>query len=532
MAPPPAATTPTRAPRGLMAEVLASLGIVMLCATLVLSYVLVAHQERESTALLARALAAEARHAARDALPAFPGTEWWEIAPEGPERRGPREGPAAPGLALAEEARARGVALLRAEREDAALWFALPLDGAGRVAVARVPEEGVPASPGASARIAIVVALTSALVFTAFGAGLIRRRVVEPVARVAAAARAIADGARGARVPSEGARETVELAAAFNEMTTALEGRSEELEKAVHELRAVNRSLRSAEAGLARAERLAAVGRLAAGIAHEVGNPMGALLSFLELVGRDAGLSASSRTSLGRAREQVERVRVILRQLLDFSRPAAPQLAPTDVAAVAEETIALVRPQRRYQGLLFAVEREGEAPLARADAAALAQVLLNLLLNAADAVLGARGEAATGRVRVRIRAAARSTRSGDAPGAARGRRRPDAVECLVEDDGPGVPPEDRERVFDPFYTTKAPGEGTGLGLANAVRLVEEQGGTLGLGDSPELGGACFTLRLPAQDAADSAAACGVRSALRSAASGPEPSADSEPQANR
>jgi len=515
-----------------MAEVLASLGIVMLCATLVLSYVLVAHQERESTALLARALAAEARSAGRDALPAFAGTEWWELAPEGPARRGAREGPGAPGLALAADARVRGASLLRFERDDGALWFALPLDATGRVAVARIPEQAVPASPGASARIALAVALASALVFTAFGAGLIRRRVVEPVARVAAAARAIADGQRGARVPSAGARETAELAAAFNEMTSALEGRSEELEKAVHELRAANRSLRNAEAGLARAERLAAVGRLAAGIAHEVGNPMGALLSFLELVDRDAGLSTSSRTSLRRAREQVERVRVILRQLLDFSRPAAPRLAPTDVAAVAEETLALVRPQRRYGALRFEIAREDGTPLARADAGALAQVLLNLLLNAADAVLCTRGDGATGRVRVRIRPAALATRRGDASDAARARRQADAVECLVEDDGPGVPPEDRERVFDPFYTTRPPGEGTGLGLANAVRLVEEQGGSLGLGDSPELGGACFTLRLPAHAALDSAAACGVRSAVRSAEPSAAPATGTEPQANR
>lgn len=521
-----------RAPRGLMTEVLASLGIVMLCATLVLSFVLVEHHERESAAILARALAREARDPSRDALPAFAGTAWWETTPLGVERRGAREEPSVAGISLAREARAQGATLLRYERSEAALWIAIPLDSRGRVALARVPEASVPTALGASAGIALLVAALGALVFTAFGAGLIRRRVVEPVARVAAAARAIADGARGARVPSVGVRETVELAAAFNEMTAALEGRGDQLENAVHDLRAANRSLRNAEAGLARAERLAAVGRLAAGVAHEVGNPMGALLGFLELIGRDPGLSASSSTSLRRAREQVERVRVILRQLLDLTRPPAARLAPTDVAAVAEETAALARAQRRYGGVAFEVERGEGVPLAYADPAALAQVLLNLVLNAADAVLAAGREPRGGRVRARIAGAALASRPGDAPVAAGSRRRFDGVECRVEDDGPGVSPEDRERVFDPFYTTKPPGEGTGLGLANALRLVEEQGGSLSVGDSPDLGGACFVLRLPVFEPDGPAADCGARMPLRSGVPSGTPPAGTEPQANR
>ncbi len=87
-------------------------------------------------------------------------------------------------------------------------------------------------------------------------------------------------------------------------------------------------------------------------------------------------------------------------------------------------------------------------------------------------------------------------RATDAPGVVPSRSSPDAVECVVCDDGPGIPPEDRERIFDPFFTTKPPGEGTGLGLANALRLAEEQGGVLELEESPSRCGACFVLRLP------------------------------------
>ena len=351
----------------------------------------------------------------------------------------------------------------------------------------------------APSAVALAVLLGDLAIFLVFGATLLRGRVVLPLRRLATAARAIADGARGARVPVEGAREPAELAAAFNEMTSALEGREEALTKAVADLREANRSLRVAEAGLARAERLAAVGRLAAGVAHEVGNPMGALLGFVDLVGRDPGLSAAAQSHLERARQQVERVRTILRQLLDFSRPPRPHLAPTDLTAAAEEVLTLVRAQRRYQGVTFCVERDGEPPLALADASSVAQILLNLVLNAGDAVSASSPPDATARsgsVIFRIRGAVLVRRAADEPGSVPPRRRQDAVECVVSDSGPGIAPEDRQRIFDPFFTTKPPGEGTGLGLANALRLAEEQGGTLELEEPPGGGGASFVLRLP------------------------------------
>ncbi|HVP30494.1 MAG TPA: ATP-binding protein [Myxococcota bacterium] len=520
-----------RRPRGVMAEILASLALVMLSATLVLALVLAGHQESATRAVIAQALAAEAHASARRLLPVFPGTSWVELDPGGAvaEAETGEQRVTPEGRALAAEARSAGATLMRIDRAGEALLAAVPLDLGGRVALARVPLDELPLAPRGTGAVALGVALGSAAVFTAFGATLLRRRVVSPLARLAAAARAIAGGARGARAPSEGTSETIELAAAFNAMTDALEGRTDELEKAVHELREANRSLRSAEAGLARAERLAAVGRLAAGVAHEVGNPMGALLAFLELVSRDPGLASASRTSLGRAREQVERVRTILRQLLDFSRPASHALAPTDLAAVAEEALALVRAQPRYAGLSFEVARQGEPPLALADAGALAQVVLNLVLNAADAVRG-RGEG-QGRIRISVRAGALATRGGDAAGEAALRRLPDAVECLVEDDGPGIPREDRERVFDPFFTSKPPGEGTGLGLANALRLVEEQGGSLSLLESSSLGGAAFLLRFGAARGAP-ATGCEVRTEVRSPGAAALPLASEESQANR
>jgi signal transduction histidine kinase len=280
----------------------------------------------------------------------------------------------------------------------------------------------------------------------------------------------------------------------------------------VTELRDANAALRQARAGLDRAERLASVGTLAAGVAHEVGNPMGALLAFLDLAQRDPGLSDESRQHLGRATQQVERVRRILRQLLEFSRPGqGVPLAPVDLAGLVEEPVALVRAQSRYAGLRFELHCDEGVPPVLGERGALVQILLNLLLNAADAARAAGGS----RVLLSVRAAVLARRRGERGEEAAGRRVADAVECLVADDGFGIAEADRERIFDPFFTTKEPGEGTGLGLSNSLRLAEEMGGTLELAPAPEGLRTAFRLCMPvACEAGRSAADCGVRTRMR------------------
>jgi signal transduction histidine kinase len=475
--------------RGLQAEVLVSLAVVMLTATTVLGALLAkAHDAnvRQLQRLAARSLLVDAHAPLPTASAAAPELRWWTLTAEGRARpRGAEAGPIDPGSrAVAEAARERGRPLLRAGAPWEGVRFAAPVEGG--VAVAWLP-------PPASGTTLLGVLAAEVAVFTAFGASLLRGRLVRPLQRLAGAARAIADGELGARVPAEGPRETWELATTFNEMCEALETRTEALEKAVWELRESNQNLRTARAGLDRAERLAAVGRLAAGVAHEVGNPMGAMLAFLELARRDGSLSAPARGHLERAMREGERVRVILRQLLDFSRPRRSESAPVDLVVVAEETAELMRAQRRYRNLVIDIAPEGEPPLALTDRNGVTQILLNLLINAGDALADAPGEA---RVQIGVRPAVSCTRAGEGAGAAHARRDFDAVECVVADNGPGISPEDRERIFDPFFTTKAPGEGTGLGLSNAVRLAEELGGSLELDPEASSEGATFVLRLP------------------------------------
>jgi len=479
--------------RGLRSEVLLSLALLMGAAIFVLGGLLLATHEshvRQLHGLASRSLLADARSPLPLLPESVPGMRWWWVDAAGhaaPRSQGAGEIDAG-ARELAAEALAKGRPLLRAGRPWQAILFAAPV-GSGEVAVAWLP-------PVASPAVLASALLCALCVFTGFGAYVLRGSLVLPLERLAGAARAIGAGELAARAPVLGTREIAEVAQAFNAMGEALARRSEALEKAVADLRESNQRLRDARAGLDRAERLAAVGRLAAGVAHEVGNPMGALLAFMDLASRDPGLGAGGREHLSRGQREGERVRRILRQLLDFSSPPRGARVPIDLARLCEETAALVRAQQRYARIRIEVAAEGQPPPALADPSGVAQIVLNLLVNAADALC--QGSPEPG-IRVTVRPALARVRAGD-PGreAAASRRRPDAVECVVEDNGPGIAEEDRERVFDPFFTTKPPGEGTGLGLANAVRFAEEFGGTLELLPARREGGAVFVLRLPAQ----------------------------------
>jgi signal transduction histidine kinase len=163
-----------------------------------------------------------------------------------------------------------------------------------------------------------------------------------------------------------------------------------------------------------------------------------------------------------------------------------------EFAEIARETLVLVSAGRRHHHIAFSQSQEGELPLVSADASTVTQILLNLLLNAAHAV----GDREGARVELLLRPAPLVARREEGIEGAFGRARLDAVECLVCDDGCGIPEKDRERIFDPFYTTKPPGEGTGLGLANSARLAEELGGVVECVPPPEGFATAMALRLP------------------------------------
>ncbi len=316
-----------------------------------------------------------------------------------------------------------------------------------------------------------------ALVLLVMSYFALTRLIVRPLDALSQAAERVASGARRLDVPRSGVRELSELGSSLRTMTERLLAEEESLRKKIAEVERTTRSLEETQQRLVRSERLASVGRLAAGLAHEIGNPIAAIIGLQDLL-LAGGLDAPEEHDfLLRMRRETERINRILRDLLQFARPGeavAEGGEPGDVAAAVRDTVALVTPQRSARQVEIVTELEANLPLVALSKEHLVQVLLNLLLNAADAC------EAGGRIRV------------DA------RRSDERVRLCVTDTGPGVDPAIVARLFEPFVTTKEVGKGTGLGLAVCRGLVEAAGGTIQL-HATQASGASFVIDLPPAD---------------------------------
>jgi C4-dicarboxylate-specific signal transduction histidine kinase len=308
------------------------------------------------------------------------------------------------------------------------------------------------------------------------GYAAVTRLVVRPVEQLSLGAANVATGGRTLDLPTSGARELVDLGVSLRAMTDRLRADEEALRAKVVELEEKTEALKSAQETLIRSERLASVGRLAAGVAHEIGNPIAAILGFEELL-LDGDLPRDEqRDFLLRMKRETERIHRVLRDLLDFAR--APGRTGEEeqklgsAANAIEAAITLVGPQRELRGVRITRDVAADLPPIGMAEERLEQVLLNLLLNAGDAVSHPGG------------AIAISARLEDG-----------LVVIHVDDDGPGIAPEVFDKLFEPFVTTKEVGKGTGLGLAVCRGLVEAAGGSISAERAP-LGGARFALRLP------------------------------------
>jgi len=274
-------------------------------------------------------------------------------------------------------------------------------------------------------------------------------------------------------VAVSGAAEVVQLGVAFNAMARELRGDKDVLEARLRELERATTELRSTQDQLIRSEKLAGVGRLAAGVAHEIGNPLAAILGLVELLQLGGTRSSEEAEFLARIHAETERIHRIIRDLLDYARaaPAAMELPTSaDFEAVVEEAVALIAPQKDLRRVTLERRVYGIDLRVRGSAHELTQIVLNLLLNAADAVGG------EGHILIEL--------SHD-----------DAFVTLsIHDSGPGISALVKDKLFDPFVTTKPAGRGTGLGLAVCHAVVTRLGGTIGAENVSR--GARFVVRLP------------------------------------
>jgi signal transduction histidine kinase len=298
--------------------------------------------------------------------------------------------------------------------------------------------------------------------------------IVRPIDRLRLASERLAAGRLHTRVPVQGAAEVARLAATFNEMAAQLRDDRASLQQRLEELEQTTAELTTAQEQVIRGARLAAVGRLSAGVAHEIGNPLAAIRGLLDLMQLGDLDRDEEKEFVTRIQRETERIHHTIADLLDFSRDNSGSEAriesSADLAEVVSDTVKLIDRQSRFRDIELVLALEEGLSRVRGDHERLRQLLLNLLFNAADALGG------TGRIEVRARDAARF------------------VELIVEDDGPGIDSELLDQVFDPFVTTKAAGQGTGLGLAVCYTIVERLGGTIEASNRKQ-GGASFEVRL-------------------------------------
>jgi signal transduction histidine kinase len=318
---------------------------------------------------------------------------------------------------------------------------------------------------------AYLILTQSALFF--LGYLLFHRTIIGPVseiARLAGKASGIADFSG----PSESMRwkgDIQQISSSLKGMLLKIMEDRKKMNNLIEQLQATNRDLEAAQQGLIRSEKLAGVGRLAAGLAHEVGNPLQIVMGYAELLKQRAD-SDSLDEILPRMDQELRRIHDILQRLLEFARPIRKDIVSCDVNALLKDCVSAISVREGFQNIEFEYQLDPELEPVRTEPDKMRQILVNLIFNSADAMSDP-----PGKIILRTRKAEKG------------------VEIEVEDNGAGIPEEHLEKVFDPFFTTKEPGKGTGLGLAVCLGLVESLGGSIQI-RAAEGHGTVVTVRQP------------------------------------
>jgi len=284
--------------------------------------------------------------------------------------------------------------------------------------------------------------------------------LLKPIKSLVYASRQLGAGNLEYKVNIHSRDEIGELGETFNKMADSLEERDEQL-KQLHERQ------------LMRSERLATIGRLAAGVAHELNNPLGGVLIYSHLLLEDTPSGDPKRENLQKIVREATRCKDIVKGLLDFSRQTELKVESSDISEIMKGVLGLVEKQSLFHNITIQRSLSPSLPTLMVDKSQIQQVFTNIILNAAEAM--------DGKGRLTVRTDVTADRK--------------CIEIEITDTGCGIPEENLERIFDPFFTTKETGKGTGLGLAIVDGIVEKHRGTIEV--KSQVGkGTTFIVRLP------------------------------------
>ena len=356
--------------------------------------------------------------------------------------------------------------------QNANLWMTAPLikngtliGGIGIV----IPLERVYQTLQNSQQIVLIYSLVNLTIFTFIGIYRISKLYLQPLSRLAKRAEEYKEDDDLIFSVRREDNELNRLSRALNSMLKQISEDKQKLRSTVQSLEKANLELKRAQKEIIRAEKLASVGRLSAGIAHEIGNPIGIIIGYLDLL-KQSDITRDERNEfLKRTESEIDRINTIIRQLLEVSRPSNFGRRPVSVHEIIYDTADVLRVQPLISNINLSLSLRANNDKVYADPHQLRQVFLNLIINAADAVSF---EGIKNGGELDITTELETYRGPEMKGA------PADLKIIFRDNGPGIPEENIENVFDPFFTTKEPGKGTGLGLSVSFMIVESMGGRM------------------------------------------------------
>ena len=317
-------------------------------------------------------------------------------------------------------------------------------------------------------KLLLIYILVNGVFLTGIGLHLISRAYFRPIRRLARRAESYSEEDALPFFVRKEDSELGRLSQSLNFMLKRIAKDKKRLKSTIASLEKANQDLKEAQQEIIRTEKLASMGRLASGIAHEIGNPLGIVGGYLELL-KHSDIDEKERNDyIRRSIQELDRIHAILRQLLDFTRSPGKGATSFSVHETVADVVEMLKPQPLMSGITLKLSFSARKDRVWGDPDQVRQVFLNLILNAADA-LATTGDKAPGVITI-------ATQSGLFDGSkARGAPQ---IQIRVSDNGPGIPEEKLDRIFEPFYTTKAPGKGTGLGLWVSGMIIEGLGGRI------------------------------------------------------
>lgn len=322
---------------------------------------------------------------------------------------------------------------------------------------------------------------------------LIHRMIYLPLRDLEDGAARLAGGDLENAIPVRSKDEFGQLAESFNSMTKALRKSRVELEdwgRTLEEkVEEATRELHKAQAESARSEKLASVGLLAAGIAHELNNPLTGVLTFSHLVRKNLPDGSPDAEDLDLVIQETKRCASIIRRLLDFSREKTPEKTFSNLNELIEDAVQLVSQPAQVNDISISTDLDEQLPPIWLDENLIKQVIMNMLVNAEHAIEG------EGHIMIKTRLLG----ADQCPDSIKEAR--ETAQITITDNGCGIPAEDLQRIFDPFFTTKEVGKGTGLGLSVSHGTIEAHGGTIEV-ESTVGKGTEFRIYLPVNGTVD------------------------------